>query len=427
MPFFDVGMQLSNIVQNSMEINSVFTPRNSEVNLKMYVPRLGLERDLLRSVFGSMHSLLFGESGNGKSWLYKKVFNQNGIKFAVANCANASRLGSITEEICNALIPSGTPQKVGHSENKEAAVKAIVAEGKISSQSQYVVTKVDPLFESFRKFRSDVGNAQAVLVLDNLESILGNTSLMNELADIIILLDDSKYSAFKIKLLIVGVPNGTLEFFATTKSMESVSNRIEELPKVTGMTIPEVTTLITMGFKLLKISLNGQEAAVAKHTHYLTMGVPQRVHEYCEKLAYAISDQSIGYSEEILAVADQAWLRVGLRQAYTVLEAHLNSKRTSIARKNQVIFAISTVKVHQFDAGQIANLLREKFPSKTTDSNMGIGAILGDLTSGAAPLLTKNKKANSYRVVDPRYTMCIRAALFINPVTKVVEKKFFTT
>ena len=250
---------------------------------------------------------------------------------------------------------------------------------------------------------------------------------MDKLADIVILLDDSKYSAFKIKLLIVGVPNGTLEFFANTKSMESVSNRIEELPKVNGMTIPEVTTLITTGFKLLKISLDGEEVSIAKHTHYRTMGVPQRVHEYCEKLAYAISDQSTGYNAEILATADQSGLSVGLRQAYTVLEGHLNSNRTSIARKNQVIFAIGTVKVHQFDAGHIATLLREKFPSKTTDSNMGISAILGELTNGAAPLLTKNKKANSYRVVDPRYTMCIRAALFINPATKVVERKFFTT
>lgn len=94
-------------------IPEVFTPRSSTVNLKTYVPRLDLERTLLRSIQGSMHSLLFGESGNGKSWMYKKVLDQNLIPYRVANCANASRLKSLTSEIVSALVPGGTPQKTG--------------------------------------------------------------------------------------------------------------------------------------------------------------------------------------------------------------------------------------------------------------------------------------------------------------------------
>ncbi len=48
------------------KVNEVFTPRNSKVNPEMYVDRPKLEKLLLRSIHGSMHSFLFGESGTGK-------------------------------------------------------------------------------------------------------------------------------------------------------------------------------------------------------------------------------------------------------------------------------------------------------------------------------------------------------------------------
>lgn len=409
-----------------MQISSVFTPRNADVNLKMYVPRLDLERSLFRSVCGSMNSLLFGESGNGKSWLYKKVLHQNGISYAVANCANASRFGSITTEICSALIPVGTSNRTTYTENKEAAVKAFVAEGKLSAQNQFAIKQDEPLFQALSAFRKRAGSSPAVLVLDNLESIFKSQALMDELADIVILLDDSRYSAFKVKLLIVGIPNGALEYFAKTKNMESVANRIEELPKVSGMTLPEVTTLVTRGFELLKLSVVKEHfAAISKHIHHITMGVPQRVHEYCEKLAYVISDQVGGYTAEMLSKADQEWLRVGLRQSYTVMEAHLNSKKTTIARRNQIIYAIGQIKVHQFDSSKIILKLRESFPNTVTDSSMGVGSILNDLANGESPLLSKNPKTNDFRVIDPRYVMCIRVALFLTPDTHIVEKRLF--
>ena len=409
-----------------MQISSVFTPRNSDVNLKMYVPRLNLENALLRSVNGTMHSLLFGDSGNGKSWLYKKVLEQNRIPYAIANCANASRFKSITEEIKTALVPSGAAHKTGYTENKEATVKAFLAEGKLAHQNQYAVQVAEPLNQAFSAFRQRVRSGTAVLVLDNLESIFKSSELMDELADIIILLDDARYAVFNIKLLIVGIPNGTLEYFSKTKNMESVANRLEELPKVAGMTLPQVTTLLANGFKLLDISLSKEDLPfVAAHIHHITMGVPQRVHEYCEKLAYAVSDQSGGFRRELLIAADREWTRIGLRQAYTVMESHLNSKRTSISRRNQVIYVIGQIKVHQFESNTILVKLRETFPATTTDTGMGVGSILGDLSTGDSPLLSKNTKTNSFRVIDPRFVMCIRVALFLDPTSNSVEKKSF--
>jgi predicted GTPase len=57
------------------EIKKVFTPRNNTVNKKMYIHRKELELELKRKINGSKHILIYGDSGCGKSWLYKKVLS----------------------------------------------------------------------------------------------------------------------------------------------------------------------------------------------------------------------------------------------------------------------------------------------------------------------------------------------------------------
>lgn len=53
------------------EPHEVFTPRQSEVNLDMYVHRPYHEKMLKRWLKETMHGFIFGESGSGKTWLYK--------------------------------------------------------------------------------------------------------------------------------------------------------------------------------------------------------------------------------------------------------------------------------------------------------------------------------------------------------------------
>jgi hypothetical protein len=413
--------------KREIKINEVFTPRSSTVNLKIYVPRHDLEQRLLRSLTGSMHSLLFGESGNGKSWLYKKVLEQEGIHYRTANCANASRLKSLTQEIVNALTPTGSTQKTGYTENKEASIKAVVVEGKLTHQNQYSVQRDEPLVEAFSIFRNSVDPSTVVLILDNLESIFNQIDLMNELADILILLDDERYAKFNIKFLIVGVPNGVLEYFAKTKNLESVANRLEELPKVGGLTKAMINTILERGFNnLLNYGIPQDDLArTAEHIHYVTMGVAQRVQEYCEKLAYKIQDNKSNFEEKLILETDKEWLMVGLRQAYTVIESHLNSRNTAVARRNQVIFCIGKVNAHQFDSVGIIEKISEEFSSTVSSGGMGVGAILNELSCGVSPLLKKNPKTSEYRIIDPRYIMCIRAMLIKNSLdSSVVKLKF---
>ncbi|MCK0538033.1 AAA family ATPase [Alcanivorax quisquiliarum] len=408
------------------EITEVFTPRQGEVNTEMYVDRPLHEKSLARSLKRNSHTLLFGDSGNGKSWLYKKVMKENEIPYVVANCANASRLKSITQEICNCLIEPGTVTKLGFSEEKAAEVSAYFAKGGLKHSGNYNVSQEEPLLKAFKMF-ADTTPDRKIIVLDNLESIFYSKELMDELADIVILLDDDRYAACNINILIVGVPNGVLQYFSETKNLESVSNRIQEVEKVASLDSGQVMEIIRKGFDQLSIKITGQTLIdLSDHVWDVTLGIAQRVHEYCECLAYEVEDNEWKFEKALLQYADLSWLKQGLRQSYQVIEAHLNSRETAVARRNQVIYCIAKIRQHQFDSNDIDALIRKEFPSTIPVTNMGIGSILGELAKGGSPLLNRNEKNNSYSIRDPRYLMCIRVALYKDQVSERVIKKQFS-
>lgn len=408
------------------EIAEVFTPRNDNVNKEMYVNRPELEIDLSRSIKGSMNTLISGESGNGKSWLYKTVLTSEKINFAITNCANASRNGSLTNAIYQSVLPSGLTAKTAFSETKKAGVKAVVFDGGIEHKDEYKINPVDPLLESFQWLYKKAHGNNSIIVLDNFEAIFSNKKLMQEVADILILLDDEQYAKFNSKFLIVGTPCDVIEYFSKTPNSSSVANRIEELRSVTSLSQNQVEEIITKGLVgALQIKLNpSQLNEITKHVYNVTMGVAQRVHEYCEKLAYKISDSNWLYESKLLHLADIDWLMIGLKQSYSVVQQNLNSRSTAISRRNQVIYSVGKISSHQFDSGDIEKIIHKEFPSTIPETNMGIGSILTGLCTSSAPILKKNSKMNTYQVIDPRYVMCIRVILRKDGDGKVEQLTF---
>lgn len=263
-------------------------------------------------------------------------------------------------------------------------------------------------------------------MLDNLECIFKIPALMEELANIIILLDDTRFAKYNTTFLIVGVPNGVLEYFSKTDHLESVSNRIREIEKVGSLKPGESEQIIQEGFRQLDIKVNtaADMKFVTTHIHNVTLGIAQKVHEYCEILAELIEEKKWVFSPNLVPLADILWLRGGLRKCYTVIEGNMNSRETTVARKNQVIFAIGKINRSTFDAAAIEKFIIQQFPSNVA-VNMGIGKILSDLSKSASPLLVHNSRTNEYSVVDPQYLMCIRIMLYISQTTLKLEKRGF--
>lgn len=410
-------------------ISEVFTPRSRELNPAMYVHRPRLERDLARAFARHSHTLLFGESGNGKTWLFKKALAANKLPYIAVNCANASRANSLTQEICRCIIEPGTAEKMGYNEEKAAEVSAYFAKGGLKHTGMYNIAQEEPLLRAFKLLASSGPGGvdqKKIIVLDNLESIFDTPALMSELADLVILLDDTRYADCNINFLIVGVPNGVLQYFRDTKNSESVSNRITEIRKVGNLDSGQVQEIVRKGFEQLEIKMEAVDyIEVSNHIWSITLGIAQRVHEYCEALAEAIEENDWIYESNLLDLADEAWMLSGLRQCYTVIEGHLNSRDTTVARRNQAIYCIAQLSGHQFDANDVDKVIRSEFPT-TAVKNMGIGNILTDLASGSTPLLSRNDRSGSYTIRDPKYLMCIKVMLRKDRAGSKVVKKNFT-
>jgi Cdc6-like AAA superfamily ATPase len=114
---------------NRHSVNQVFTPRRTEVNKEIYVDRKKLETELCRALNGSLHPIVYGESGSGKSWLYKKVLADMNAEVLSVNCANATplRLGSLTEEIRSVVNVRRPKRMVELAEEMNAGIKAVFA------------------------------------------------------------------------------------------------------------------------------------------------------------------------------------------------------------------------------------------------------------------------------------------------------------
>lgn len=407
-------------------INEVFTPRNQMVNNAMYIDRTSHERSLYRSVNGTMHSFLFGESGSGKSWLYKKVFKDKNINFISVNAANVSRIGSLTDQVFEKCFKNLKATKVAYKETKTAGVSAI-GKAELSHESEYIVSQDDKLMQCYDHLYRSSGKRATIIVLDNVETMFDNASLMSELSDILILLDDD-YAPFKIKFLLIAVPNEVLQYFSHAKNPSSVGNRINEIPRVTGLNAAQVTDFVERGFiKLLKVDIDDlNHKRIARHIYTITLGIPQRMHEYCECLAYRIEDNGWNYNPDLIKHADHDWLQKGLRECYSLVQSHLNSDETTDGRRNQVIYALGRISTHQIDTSKVGVVIAQDFPNCTPNSNSGIGQVLAHLTKGDKPMLKKLSNSSLYTFTDPRYIMCIRIMLYIEEGSEKVKKKAFT-
>lgn len=403
----------------SKKPDEIFTPRSPTVNESIYIHRPSLENDLKRAIHGTKNILIHGESGCGKSWLYKKVLNEEGLLFEIVNLANAVRSHhSISEEIqiiLNRLHPN---EKIGYSEEMEAQANAVVAQGKLSHTNDYVINRDEPLEAMFKHLNKKSHEEGAFLVFDNLESIFTDTNMMEELGSMITLLDDDYYSSFNIKLIIVGVPSGVLEYYRNLKNLQTVSNRLVEIPQVAGLSDTQVNDFIKISF-IDELSINFKDENTLKkyesHIFWVTNGIPQRLHEYCLELSYLCQNNGWFATEDLLIKADKKYLANSLLKNYSAIEGTMNSYDTKIQRRNQVLYCLGQLNNLSFKTPEIECLLRKCF-NINNSTNINISQSLSEISGYSDSPIKKISNRNgsngdSWQITDSLFLLCLRVML----------------
>lgn len=399
-----------------MKPEEVFTPRAADINEEMYVPRPDLERSLNSGMRTGFHLIVHGESGSGKTWLYKKVFREEKRTIIIANLANAARLGSISEEFRNLIDREGGAKKVGYSEKK--GIRTAV---QLAHEGNYKIGEMEP-FEGILSFiNKRAKKGRGVLILDNLEAIRERADLMEELANIITLLDDDRYASYNVKIVLVGIPGDLRTYFLSTPNLSTVANRLREIPEVSRMSPSQCSELVLRGFRdRLKYAIFDEDK-MAEHCSWVTDRLPQRVHEYCLEIAF-LCESSRSIAEEDLIEADKRWLAGSLSANYAIVESMMNERDTKVGRRNQTLFSLGTYDKEEFRSSDIETEIRNNFPTSTHEKALNIAQILSGLSSRENPLIRRSPKGDAYTFSDPKYRMCLRLMLEKNSDDESVRK-----
>ena len=281
--------------------------------------------------------------------------------------------------------------------------------GSLSHNGDYEIGQKEPFERALEVLREKAGRNPAVLVFDNLEAAF-NDAMLKELADLLILCDDERYAAYKVKILIVGVPGGVKEYFYKTPHHATVANRIYELPEVSRLQIGECEELVRKGFESKLGYKVDSLPDLLKHVSWISDRVPQAVHEYCLELAF-VSEAARRVDQPSVSSADEAWLSKSQYHAYSVVESHMNERDTKAGRRNQTLYALSLCEGEQFKSAEIEALLRKEFPTSTYDTALNLAQILAALSTGDRPIVKRSPKGDAFTFADPRYRMVLRAML----------------
>ena len=413
----------------------VFTPKSGTINLDMYVERQGLEAALLDKINGDFNIIIHGESGSGKTWLYKKIFGQYDISYEIINLAQVARFQTLTNTIqkkVDKYKKEYVTQVKRTNEVKLSLIDKLLSLG-IKEETITQLPENDPvesIFEILFLSQNSSGK-RSYLVLDNLESIFSDDTAMKELSSLIMLQDDIDFEHFNVRLLIVGVPNGIKDYFSRFAEGENIKNRLTEIPEVARLSSEECEVLLQKGFiEKLEYIFDGSLfgfTALQSHVQWITDRIPQRVQEYCLELAKIIQSNHCIFEYNHLEQANQKWLKERLSADYSVVESRMNAKDTKEQRRNQVLYALGQYDHNEFKASQIEPVVRRIF-NVDNKIKLDISGTLSQLSREQSikssseplkPILKKNANGESYSFADPKYLMCLRTMLKLTEDKKI--------
>lgn len=388
--------------------NEVFTPRRAEVNQDMYISRPALEKKFRRAVDGTQHIVVFGDSGSGKTWLYRKYFEDQSINFKVVDLSVA-----VTKGLDAAMLqslPASNWTEVEKSETTKLKVNAVVASPSEERTTNYARVVADPFTELLTLLASN-NSSSNFIVFDNFEQISRNAKIVKEIASLILRLDNPEFAKFGVRFLFVGVVADMKELIARFDQMGTVNNRLTEIPEVSPLSSPEADALMDKGFvEKLRLKIEDKDS-LYERIKFVTCRNAQQLHEICYRVACEATDSDEVVRVSTVEAAEKEWVESSLNQHVAQIESRMNKRDTKIQRRNQVLYCIGASGDDIYRASSIETMVRKIFPTTASVRSLGIDQILSGLADGSNPILIKNPHDSGYRLSHPKLRLAMRVRM----------------
>lgn len=401
---------MANVRAKGIRPEDVFTPRAAAVNPRTYVSRPDLERALVLALRLPKHIVIHGESGSGKTWLYKKVLADLGYHVEVANMGLCAGLGSISE-VLRTNVCREMPTATEHTRVVDGGIPGVAKVG--VTQKETAQQFSDPFLQALQAVRKRANEKEACLVFDNLEQVVQRSELVRELAGYLLLLDDQRYADTEVKILLVGTSAEIRALIAQIKTSAPVANRISEIPEVARLSVEQAREFAENGlFELLGCELaedgDDYKAKITSRVSFFSDRIPLHLQELCFYLASSAEENQWLINEDLLEKALKEWIKSSLVADVARVQSNLNSIATKIGRRNQVLYCLGKINKYDFAVADVESAVKHYFPNSSTGVLLNIPQILSDLATSEHPLIRRNPNSNHYRFIDPKYRIVVR-------------------
>ena len=342
------GVDSSEKIEMKKLPHQVFTPKAFEVNNSMYVPRAELETRLIDAFPSNKFIVIHGESGNGKTWLFKKVFSDHKIQYEVVNLGNSSGSDTLDRAFAVKLGEWGSKQKSSEGTSSSAGAKpmGIGVDHRFDSSSAYAAKS--PFHLLVEETRRRAGNSdRCAIVFDNFEAIVDNPKLIKELVGVILSADDESFAKHDVQLIIVGTPSNLKQTIVNLSRSAPVANRLIEIPEVARMSFEEASQLMGQGFvNELGFSFKDlDKSKVFEEIAWNTDRIAQHIQELCLLIAQEARRNGDQITRDVIDKATQTWISDTLSADVVTIQGSMNARDTRIGRKNQTLYALGQCKL----------------------------------------------------------------------------------
>lgn len=368
-----------------VNIEDVFLPRGDFNTRSIYISRRRYEEELKNCLQVRTNIFVSGESGTGKTWLYEIFFNKEAINFVTINLAEVSMYDSLFYLLEKNILEN------------------------ISGKRK------DEILESCYEKITKNNSKPSYIVFDNLEH-LADDILKRELISLLHNLDNSSYSKYNVRIMLVGIPNSLKDFFANMNILfEPIANRIREVPKLNGFEKSELLNFLEqtlIGKLLLNLTKTNLEE-ISTYIASVTDLIPLRVQQYLLYLSKEIFDNNKVFSKELFSKASKKWIQSHYSELEIIFDEYFLPLTGKIQKRNQLIFLLGKIsKDSLFTNKQLSDMYSKHFPN-SVKSSINISQILAALMKGNQPLIIKMSK-DKYRLRDSRMRILINSKLAID-------------
>lgn len=334
------------------------------------------------------------------------------MEYLVVDLSDAAVNGFSVDDAINRALNIANGKKYmeeGYTEQKSTEFSLGFTSADLLAEHSF--SKIDIALKNVFEFLTRKGNIRSVLVLDNLEHISDDEEALRELNAILIKVDNKDFSKYNVKVVVVGTPIGVEKFYRNVNHMDTISNRMEEIEEVGGLAKKEEVEIFLKKTFENQLNISFGDKVIKKYAKYIfevTGGIPQRLHEYCLRLYYAIEDEGGDTDFRIHKIADREYLRESFQKYSTIIQKNMNSYETAEQRRNQVIYCLPKLKRLIFSTAEVEEVVRKQFVI-AEDRNIQLSTVLSQLSEGENPLLSKSD--NRWIVQDSQYLIAIRLLL----------------